>query len=155
MPAPCQPPRLSILALSSLGLLACTAPASTTEAERFIIESERQWAASVATGDTSAVVCILADDFLGVDPDGTLYTKAAMVADTRDAPKYFLSNHLNEVKFRFFGTTAVAQGNESWERRTGTPRFGRFVWTDTWVQRNGRWQIVAAEDLVVADSGSS
>jgi hypothetical protein len=28
---------------------------------------------------------------------------------------------------------------------------GRFVWTDTWLQRNGRWQIVAAEDLIAPE----
>lgn len=124
---------------------------SQAEAEHYIIESERQWAESVANGDTGAIERILADDFLGVDPDGRLYDKAKMVADTRTAPNYFLSNHLNEVKVRFFGDTAVAQGSETWERRTGTPKRGRFVWTDTWIKRNGKWQIVAAEDLIVPE----
>jgi hypothetical protein len=36
------------------------------KAERYIVESERQWAESVATGDASTVERILADDFLGV-----------------------------------------------------------------------------------------
>ena len=120
------------------------------EAERYIVESERQWAASVATGDSSTVERILADDFLGVDPKGILYDKAKMIADTRRAPQSFVSNRLNEVKVRFYGDTAIAQGDETWERRTGER--GRFVWTDTWVRRNGHWQIVAAEDLVAPES---
>src|SRR5215470_6327279 len=91
------------------------------EAERYIKESERQWAKSVATGDSSAVERILAEDFVGVDPDGSLYGKAKMVKDTASAPRYFLSNHLNEVKVRFYGEAAVAQGNESWVRKSGTP----------------------------------
>jgi ketosteroid isomerase-like protein len=124
---------------------------SQKAAEQYIVESERQWAESVATGDTAAVERILADDFLGVDPKGKLYTKAEMVADTRGAPKVYVSNHLNEVKVRFYGDTAVAQGSESWEQRTGTPEYGRFVWTDTWLRRNGKWQIVAAEDLTIAE----
>ena len=115
------------------------------------LESERQWAESVANGDASVVERILADDFLGVDPDGNLYEKAKMVADTREAPKEFISNHLNDVKVRFFGDTAVAQGDESWVRRTGTPLRARFVWTDTWILRNGKWQIVASEDLIVPE----
>jgi ketosteroid isomerase-like protein len=119
------------------------------EAERYIVESERQWAESVATGDPSTVERILADDFLGVDPNGTLYDKAKMIADTRNAPQYFVSNRLNEIKVRFYGDTAIAQGDESWERRSGER--GRFVWTDTWIRRNGRWQIVAAEDLIVPE----
>ena len=93
---------------------------------------------------------ILADDFLGVDPKGTLYDKAKMIADTRNAPQCFVSNRVNEVKVRFYGDTAIAQGDESWERRTGER--GRFAWTDTWIRRNGRWQIVAAEDLIAPES---
>ena len=136
-------------------LAACSAsapskepPYDQKEAEKFILESERQWAESVASGDSSAVERILADDFLGVDPKGVQYAKSEMVADTRNAPKYFLSNQLGAVKVRFYGDTAIAQGSETWERRTGEPKRGRFVWTDTWLRRNGTWQIVAAEDLI-------
>ena len=28
---------------------------------------------------------------------------------------------------------------------------GRFVWTDTWLRRNGKWQIVAVEDLIAPE----
>lgn len=100
-----------------------------TSAEAYIRESESQWAESVATGDTKAIERILADDFIGTDPKGNLYDKATMIADTRTAPKYFVSNHLDQVKIRFYGDTAVAQGSESWERPNGER--GRFVWTDT------------------------
>jgi ketosteroid isomerase-like protein len=129
----------------------CTQQQDTRDAERYIIESERQWAESVATGDSSVVDRILADDFIGVDPKGRPYDKAKMVSETRDAPKYFVSNHANDVKVRFYGDTAVAQGDETWERHSGDPRRGRFVWTDTWVRRNGKWQIVAAEDLIAPE----
>jgi ketosteroid isomerase-like protein len=143
-------PRI-LASLLCLSLCHCTDERARKEAERYIIESERQWAESVASGDTTPVERILADDFIGVDPKGNLYRKPQMISDTRDAPKYFLSNHLNEVKVRFYGDTAVAQGHESWERHAGEPRRGRFVWTDTWVRRNGRWQIVAAEDLIAPE----
>jgi Domain of unknown function (DUF4440) len=51
----------------------CSAQKDEKETERYILESERQWAESVATGDTSAIERILADDFVGVDPKGRLY----------------------------------------------------------------------------------
>ena len=129
----------------------CATVQTQPQTERYIIESERQWAESVATGDTTAIKRILADDFVGVDPKGRLYDKAAMIAETAQAPKEFVSNRLNQVRVRFFGNTAVAQGSESWVRRRGEPRRGRFVWTDTWICRNGQWQIVAAEDLIAPD----
>jgi len=129
-----------------------TSSASQSSAERYIAESESQWAAAVASGDTAVIERILADDFVGVDTDGSHYNKAKAVADTRESPKEFLSNHLNQVQIRFYGDTAVAQGNESWGRRSETPKRGRFVWTDTWIRRNGKWQIVAAEDLIVPET---
>lgn len=138
---------LSILAV--LCLCHCSADKDQKESERYILESERQWAESVASGDTSAIERILADDFVGVDPKGHLYSKQQMIADTRNAPKHFVSNRLNDVKVRFYGDTAIAQGSETWEKRTSER--GRFVWTDTWIRRNGRWQIVAAEDLIAPE----
>jgi hypothetical protein len=70
-------------------LCQCARHYDQKEAERYIVASERQWAESVATGDPSTVERILADDFLGVDPKGTLYDKAKMIADTRNAPQVF------------------------------------------------------------------
>jgi ketosteroid isomerase-like protein len=135
--------------LAVLCLCHCSVQKDQKETERYILESERQWAESVATGDTSAIERILADDFIGVDPKGRLYTKQQMIDETRNAPKYFISNRLNDVKLRFYGNTAIAQGSETWEKRSGER--GRFVWTDTWLRRNGRWQIVAAEDLIAPE----
>jgi len=139
---------VAILIASAVSLLAGwqTASSSQAEAERYIKECERQWAESVASGQTGAVERCLANDFVGVDPDGSQYDKTKMVSETRNAPKSYSSNHLNDVKVRFYGNAAVAQGDESWVKKSGER--GRFVWTDTWIKRNGRWQIVAAEDLI-------
>jgi ketosteroid isomerase-like protein len=141
------------ISISFVCLLACACAREQDhrEAERYIIESERAWAESVATGDSSVIERILAEDFVGVDPKGRTYDKSRMVSETREAPKYFVSNHANEIKVRFYGDTAVAQGDETWERRSGDPPRGWFVWTDTWVKRNGKWQIVAAEDLIAPE----
>ena len=128
---------------------ACTAAGvHDGKALKYICEGARAWADSVASGDSSAVERVLADDFLGVDPKGRQYRKDVMVLNTRDAPKYFKSNRINDVHVRFFGSVAVAQGSESWERQTGER--GRFVWTDTWLKRNGKWQIIAAQDVITS-----
>jgi len=135
--------------IAVLCLCDCSVEKDPKETERYILDTERQWAESVATGDTSAIERILADDFIGVDPKGRLYNKQQMIGETRDAPKYFVSNRINDVKVQFYGNTAIAQGSEIWEKHSGER--GRFVWTDTWLQRNGRWQIVAAEELIAPE----
>ena len=129
--------------------LGCTTHIDYKKAEEYIIQSEKDWAESMANGDTSVIQRILADDFVGVSPDGKQYRKQQMIDDTKQSPEYFISNHLNNVKVRFYEKMAVAQGDETWITRSEKPDTGRLVWTDTWLYRNGKWQIVAAEDLIV------
>ncbi len=116
--------------------------------EQYILDGSRQWAEALASGNVVDVERIVADDFVGVDPLGNVYDKAALIENARAGPKQFALNEIGQVTVRFFGETAVAQGEESWVRHQGSPRRGRFVWLDTWVRRNGVWQIVAAQDAI-------
>ncbi|MGE5212904.1 MAG: nuclear transport factor 2 family protein [Nitrospirota bacterium] len=82
MKVDCRCQRMLPSALALLGALClcnCTLQKDQKESERYILESERQWAESVATGDTSAIERILAKDFVGVDPKGGLYNKQQMI----------------------------------------------------------------------------
>ncbi len=126
----------------------CPAPSlsSQTAAERYIRQSEEEWAKSVATNDPSVVKRILADDFVWV-LDGRVLDKKTAVAEAAD-PGPFISNTADYVHVRFFGNTAVAQGSETWTKTGG--RRGKFIWTDTWINRGGCWQIVNAQDTVVS-----
>src|SRR5664279_2842149 len=134
--------------VSSNTIYAQSAKIDYDKARQYITESEKQWAESVASGDSTVIQRILADDFMGVDTKGFQYNKEHEVHNTPEGPKYFKSNHLNDLKIRFYGNMAVAQGDEIWVRYSGEPLTGRFVWTDTWLFRNDKWQIVAAEDLI-------
>jgi|SRR4030088_426 hypothetical protein len=76
----------------------------------------------VASGNANDIDRILADDFAGVDSHGSMYDKAKMISITRDGPTHYSSNHLSNVKIRFFGDMAIAQRSESWQRRSGRAR---------------------------------
>lgn len=128
-------------------LMGCVTPPSAADTEKYILDGSRQWAESVSTGRTEDLERIIAEDFVGTDPQGRRYNKAKMLENTREAPKYFASNKIGPVTVYFFGDTAVAQGEETWTRHRGDPITGRFVWTDTWMKRNGKWQIIAAQDM--------
>ena len=137
---------VSIL-MAAAALTGCARTEDRSADEKIIIDGEERWAQAVASGDTNVIDGLLADDYLGVAPDGTLRTKHDEIDGIRKSPESVASNHVNEVKVRFYGDTAIAQGSETWELKAGVPRRGRYVWTDTWLRRNQRWQIVAAEDL--------
>jgi hypothetical protein len=143
--------------IGTLGLFAVAARTPTSDdtgglqspdtARAYIENAERQWVQAVVTGDTGVVERTLAEDFLGVGPDGKTFDKSVMMDLIRSAPQEYVSNRLNDVTVRFYGRTAVATGSESWERRTQEPRKGRFVWTDTWMLKDGQWQVVAGSDF--------
>jgi len=139
----------AVLTLAYLGCAYAQEPVadSRAEAEKYIIDCSRDWAESVVTGDRSKRKIYFADDFVGTDTKGRIYDKAIVTRETGPA-KQITSNHLDTVKIRFFGDTAIAHGSESWERKDGSK--GRYVWTDVWVRRNGRWQVVAAQDAAAS-----
>jgi ketosteroid isomerase-like protein len=119
---------------------------SRAEAEKYIRDSSSAWAESVATSDASVVQRILGDDMVWVR-DGEVLDKQRAVTAAQQGPGDFVSNHLDYANVRFFGETAVVQGSETWTRTGG--HSGQCLFVDTWIRRDGIWQIVAAVDVSV------
>jgi hypothetical protein len=114
---------------------------------KFIVNAERQWDENDCTHNKIAEQ-ILADDFQGTSPDAKRYTKTEEAAEMSDA-KAARNCRLIDAKVRLFGDNlALAYGSESLIRRAedGTEKSRCLIWTDTWLKRNGKWQIIAAQD---------
>ena len=133
------------VALSSLEA-AAAGGYSQKVAEKYISESEAAWVAAEVSGDPSTAKRILADDYVGVFPDGTVSNKATAVGFF-NSENASLSGHLDYIHVRFFGNTAVAHGKET-DTRLATSPFpsGSLIFTDVFVRRHGRWQVVNSED---------
>lgn len=115
---------------------------------KFMIDAERQWAEAACTHNKIAQK-ILADDFQGTSPEAQRYTKSEEVSDTADTSKDARDCRLIDAKVRFFGDSlALVYGSESSVRRPngGSEQSRCLIWTDTWLKRNGNWQIIAAQD---------
>ena len=113
-----------------------------------MIDGERQWAEAACTHNKIAGN-ILADDFQGTSPEATRYTKSEEVADSTDVSKTSRDCRLLDAKVRFFGESlALVYGSESAVRKgkDGVEKPRCLIWTDTWLKRNGKWQIIAAQD---------
>jgi Domain of unknown function (DUF4440) len=93
-----------------------------SQRQAYIRQAESEWAESVVTNDVSVLERILADAFVGVDIDGSHYSKADAIKNFRTHPSDFVSNFLNEVEIRFYEDAPVAQGNESWKKKDGNLR---------------------------------
>ena len=116
---------------------------------KFMIDSEAKWAASACSAQPD-LQNVIADDFQGTATNGHRYPKADAIAS--DPKPQSRDCQLGDVKVRFFGDSiAIAYGAESRiaKDKDGTEAKRCQVWTDTWLKRNGQWQIVAAQDTVI------
>jgi ketosteroid isomerase-like protein len=111
-----------------------------------IIAGERALGHAFVTGDVATVRMLLADGFRGVGVHGNSFDKKAALAAVAALP-HSTSDAVDAFDIRFFGDTAVVQARE---HEVGPPperRPAERVFTDTWVRRDSRWQIVAMEDV--------
>ena len=116
------------------------------ETVKFMIASEAKWA-NAACSPQPDLKDVIADDFQGTSPSGRRYDKAKAIAtDTESVSR---DCQLGEVKVRFFGDSiAIAYGAESAVSKAKDAKETKhcLIWTDTWLKRAGKWQIVAAQD---------
>lgn len=113
-----------------------------SETEAYIRRSAEQW----ARGDAEAMRDFLAEDYVGVASNGEVRDKARQLALAAEPSPYPLSR-IDYVRFHHHGPLVIAQGAETHTPANGGPD-RQLVWIDTWLFRNGRWQVVASQDSV-------
>jgi hypothetical protein len=114
-----------------------------------IVAKEKMWLDADCSRQP-ALKDVIADDFQGTAPKGDRTDKASALADSPNWPAK--DCQLGPVKVRFFSETlAMVYGSESavWKAKDGKAAKRCLVWTDTWLKRAGKWQIIAAQDTEV------
>jgi len=117
------------------------------ETAKYIIEMERKWAEGVCV-DNGVVAGLLADDFQGTSTSGTRFTQSDELKDEKSA-RTAHDCGLDEAKVHFFGDSiAVVYGREHAVGKDKSQPNATVcqAWTDTWLKRDGKWQIVASQD---------
>ena len=144
------------LVLLSTFLFAHAQPAASgirqSSPEQQLIQIERDWCTSSLKRDALLLGRILADDYTGVSNRGLLLTKTETIAGLADKTSSITACVDTDMKVRVYGDTAVVTGLGV---RSGTYQGApfsdrRFLWTDIFVRRDGRWQCVASQGTVVA-----
>ena len=114
---------------------------------KYIIDMERKWAEGVCV-DNGVVAGLLAEDFQGTAPNGARFTKADELRDEK-GQRTAHDCGIDEVRVRFFGDSlALVYGSEHAVGKDKSQPNAKVcqIWTDTWLKRDGRWQIVASQD---------
>jgi uncharacterized protein (TIGR02246 family) len=130
---------------SSAATAAAAAAASPAEnVEQALIKLEREWAEALVKADAATLERVMADDWSMTTWDGKTQAKAQSIAEIKSGASKFEAASVDNIKVRVFGDAAVVtltQTEKSQER--GKDSSGRYLYTDVWVKRDGKWQAVA------------
>lgn len=120
-----------------------------SQAEREVRKLEREWLDAYEKRDAEAMNRILADDFKLSLSNGTVRTKADILAQLKSerdsgfpSPKF----STEDVQSRVEGDTVILTGRFIQQmERDGQTRTMQMRYTDTYATRQGRWQVIASQ----------
>ena len=122
---------------------------ATTEKE--LIAVENQWTAAVVKADVPTLESLFADEYLAIDPAGAVFTKAQDIANVKSGTFKVTDFKLDELKVRAHGEMAVVTGRNTIKGAyQGKDISGGYRFTDTFVKRAGRWQVLTTQSAAVA-----
>jgi uncharacterized protein (TIGR02246 family) len=130
-------------------ITSCGYAAAQDDAAQAVQKLERAWLDAYEQHDEKAMTAIVADDFIITFPDGSMQAKSQIVQSLKSAgggQRPSMKFHTEEVRARVYGDTVILTGLvvTEYQRDGQTMSKEQQRYTDTYVKRNGRWQVVAS-----------
>lgn len=136
-----------MLLLAVLALQSCTPKDPDV---RTLLQLEDGWASAVVRRDSATFERLLDPGFVYTEND-RLESRADVLHDVVHGTDTVTAAHNEDMVVHCFGTTAVVTGWLVLEGHSSGATFvRRYRFTDTWMRRNSRWRIIAAEDYLAA-----
>ena len=138
---------MRLLVLCALLAVGCApspvSPGAPADARSALALAEDAWLQAYVDHDRDAMALALADGFTITFPDGSVQTRADVIGALRPGSPADDTPHFTEDReIRVLGTTAILTGVYV-NPGDGRPDV-RMRYTDTWMWRDGRWQVVAS-----------
>lgn len=142
---------VAVLVAATVCVIAGQAQTQGGSPEQEVRKLEREWLDAYEQRDAAAMERIVADDFIITFPKGEMQTKAQILealkavkaqrVPTAPKPKFYTE----DVRARVYGDTVILTGRviTHWQSQ-GNEMRDQSRYTDTYVKRNGRWQVVAS-----------
>jgi hypothetical protein len=128
------------------GLWRFTVPAAAQPVndEQLLEKLEQQLARAWSQHDRAFIENVLAPEGSVTQADGSILDRSAVLGAFFDAV-VFDSNVIDDVTVALFGDTAVVRGRTvASAKLNGAPVSARIRFTDVFLKRKGRWQVVAS-----------
>lgn len=142
---------LSVCACAGLAFAQTqTPPAKAPSVSQIVKQLEHDWVDASKAGDADKLGQILADDWVGIEYDGSKSTKQSALADLKSGQSTLTSFEFGPMDVKVLGNVAVVQGSDT-EKSTskGKDTSGKWVWMDVFVKRDGKWMAVRSQSAMV------
>jgi ketosteroid isomerase-like protein len=150
-----------ILNVAALVILNCTlTPAQTTSAkphesgdtEQVILRLESEGREATLKNDIAANDRLLADNWININPDGSITTKAKLLELLKDGSFKIMSIENDEVMVRVYADTVVVTGRSTTKRagQGGEVLTRQVRFTRVYARKGQRWQVVSAHNTLIA-----
>jgi hypothetical protein len=125
--------------------------------EKTVAGLEEQIRGAVIKGDTSMLERYLADDFVGIGPNGSKDDKSHTIQALNDGSVKYSAIDVTEENVRMYGNTGIYNGHDNVKMSVnGQPLTADVRVTIVWVKQNGQWKRVSfqATQVQSASTGS-
>ena len=141
-----------IVALALIVVLAAPAvhaQSPSARATRKLLQLEDDWGKALIRRDSAAFRRLLTDRFVYTENERVM-TKAELIREVVSGSDTVTSAKNEGLKVYLYVDAAIVTGVLALEGRGKDGPFRRrFQFTDSWIFRNGRWQVAAAQDYLL------
>ena len=117
-----------------------------SQGEQALMKIQREWAEARVKGDSSYTQRLEAEDCTIVWPDGRIVNKREdLKSMTSDI--VFTEFKIDDLQVRLYGDTGIVLGQGTIKAHEEKQNLvgGKFVWTDTFLKKDGVWKVVASQ----------
>ena len=127
-------------------------PHENLDTEQVITQLESEGREATLKNNIAANERLLADNWLNINPDGSITTKARLLELLKDGSFKILSIDNDEIIVRVYGDAAVVTGRSTTKRAgQGSEVVARQVrFTRVYAKSKGQWQVVSAHNTLIA-----
>jgi hypothetical protein len=137
--------KLALIKFLSAATIVYAADVPITQDE--LVRRTQELYDALVPGDPAPWKKYFADDCIFADEKGRVFDKPKLIADITPLPAgYSGTIKIENVQSRIIGSTAILSYDaDETETIFGQNLKARYHVTDTWLQRNGNWQIIASQ----------
>src|SRR4026207_2095285 len=137
--------QLVLIKFLFVATVVCAADVPITQDE--LVRRTQELYDSLVSGDQAPWKKHFADDCMFADEKGRFFDKPKLIADITPLPAvYSGTSQIQNAQSRIIGNTAILSYDaDETETIFGQNLKARYHITDTWLQRNGNWQIIASQ----------